>query len=194
MLRRTAFTILLILTLTAGAFAADDLKSAFKEGKLYGNFRAYHFTRDFDVITTREDIAAGGMLYYRTAPLYGVNVGIAFYTSQGMGLNDDDKDVYGLLAADANGDHESYSVLGESFIQFARWDSTFKAGRQELETPWVNKWDIRLTPQSTAILAYGEVGDQNINYPWGHVASDILPSTEDYGFILGQSEGASRDK
>ena len=154
MLRRMTFTILLILTLAAGAFAADDLKGAFKEGKLTGNFRTYYFTRDFDVSNTREDIAAGGMLYYRTAPLYGVNVGIAFYTSQGMGLNDDDKDVYGLLATDANGNHESFSVLGESFIQFARWDSTLKAGRQELETPWVNKWDIRLTPQSTQSVTF----------------------------------------
>ena len=65
MFRRMTFTILLILTLTAMAFAADDLKSAFKEGKLYGQFRTYYFTRDFDVSNTREDIAAGGMLYYR---------------------------------------------------------------------------------------------------------------------------------
>jgi len=139
----------MILTLTDGAFAADDLKSAFKEGKLYGQFRTYYFTRDFDVSNTREDIAAGGMLYYRTAPLYGINFGIAFYTAQGMGLNDNDKDVYGLLASDANGNHESFSVLGESYIQFTRWDTTLKVGRQELETPWVNTDDSRLTPQST---------------------------------------------
>ena len=149
MLRRMTFTILTILTLTASTFAADDLKSAFKEGELYGKFRTYYFTRNFDVSNTWEDIAAGGMLYYRTAPLYGINVGIAFYTSQGMGLNDDDKEVYGLLARDANGNHNSFSVLGESYIQFTRWDTTLKAGRQELETPWVNTWDNRLTPQST---------------------------------------------
>ena len=149
MLRRMTMTILLILTLTATVFAADDIKSAFKEGKLYGQFRTYYFTRDFDVSNTREDIAAGGMLYYRTAPLYGINLGVAFYTAQGMGLNDDDKDVYGLLASGSDGNHESFAVLGESFIQVTRWDSSLKIGRQELETPWINTDDNRLTPQST---------------------------------------------
>jgi hypothetical protein len=29
--------------------------------------------------------------------LHGISLGIAFYTGQGMGLNDNDRDVYGLL-------------------------------------------------------------------------------------------------
>jgi len=123
-------TMIAMLTLTISAFAADDLKSAFKEGELYGQFRTYYFNRNFDTSNTREDLATGGMLYYRTAPLYGVNLGIAFYTAQGMGLNSDDKTVYGLLASDSNGNHQSFSVLGESYIQMTRWDTTLKIGRQ----------------------------------------------------------------
>ena len=148
-MRRITLTMIAMLTLTISAFAADDLKSAFKEGELYGQFRTYYFNRDFDTSNTREDLATGGMLYYRTAPLYGVNLGIAFYTAQGMGLNSDDKTVYGLLASDSNGNHQSFSVLGESYIQMTRWDTTLKIGRQELETPWINTDDSRLTPQST---------------------------------------------
>jgi len=128
---RINFVILMILSLTSGAFGANDLKSAFEEGKLSGQFRTYYFKRDFDVKNTREDFAAGGMLYYRTAPLYGINIGMAFYTVQGLGLNSDDKDVYGLLAKDENGKHDNFSVLGEAFVQATRWNTTLKIGRQE---------------------------------------------------------------
>ena len=80
-MRIITLTALLILTLTSSAYGVDDLKSAFKEGEQNGNFRTYSFTRDFDVSTTWKDIAAGGMQYYRTAPLHGFNVGLAFYAA-----------------------------------------------------------------------------------------------------------------
>jgi hypothetical protein len=133
------------LSLATSALAADDLRSAFQEGTVKGEFRNYYFRRGFDVKTTREDVASGGMLYYRTAPLYGISCGVGFYTSHGMGFNDTDEDTYGLLAQD----HEHYDVLGESYIQGVRWETTLKVGRQELRTPWINIYDIRFTPQST---------------------------------------------
>lgn len=148
MKKKIGMAFVMILFMANGAFAADDLKSAFKEGELRGQFRTYYFIRDFDVKNTREDIAAGGTLYYRTAPLHGINLGFAFYTAQGMGLNDPGKTVYGLLGTDANGNHDSFSVLGESYIQATGWNTTLRVGRQELETPWVNTDDTRLTPQS----------------------------------------------
>lgn len=127
---RKLFAVLLILIATSAVYAADDLKSAFKEGALRGEFRNYYFIRDYDQRNDREDIASGGMLYGRTAPLHGISAGIAFYTAQEMGLNDSDKDVYGLLAKDANGNHESFSVLGEAFIQGEFGNTTLKLGRQ----------------------------------------------------------------
>ena len=61
-----------------------------------------------------------------------------------MGLNDSGDDVYGLLAKDANGNHDSFSVLGEAYIQAEFSNTTLKLGRQELETPFVNTDDNRL--------------------------------------------------
>ena len=150
---RKLLTAFFIFIMASSVYAADDLKSAFKEGDLHGEFRNYYYVRDFDQRNEREDIASGGMLYYRTAPLHGINAGIAFYTGQAMGVNDSDQDVYGLLAADANGNHDSFSVLGEAFIQGQFGNTTIKLGRQELETPYVNTDDNRLTPQSTESYA-----------------------------------------
>lgn len=152
---KTLLIVLAVLALALPAAAADkatNLKEAFTKGKVRGEFRFYTFQRDFDKTTTdRQDIAAGGSLHYETAPLYGINVGFTFYTSQGMGLNDDDKAVYGLLASD-NGNHQSYSVLGESYIQGTFGGTTIKIGRQEMRTLFVNVHDIRLTPQT--FMAY----------------------------------------
>ncbi len=54
--------IILVLTLSSQLFAAEDLKSALKEGKVSGQFRTYFFQRDYDTRNTREDIATGGMV------------------------------------------------------------------------------------------------------------------------------------
>ncbi|MBN1905126.1 MAG: OprD family outer membrane porin [Deltaproteobacteria bacterium] len=141
--------IIVIFSLSSHLFAAEDLKSALKEGKFSGQFRSYFFQRDYDVRNTREDFATGGMLYYTSGDLYGISFGFAFYTGQGMGLNDDDRDVYGLLDRDANGDHKNFTVPGEAYIKAVFHDTTLKLGRQEHELPWVNTDDNRLTPQST---------------------------------------------
>jgi hypothetical protein len=141
--------VFLSILFTAGAYAADDVKSAFTQGEVTGEFRSFFYVRDYDQSTKRQDLASGGMLYYQTAPLKGISAGIAFYTGQDLGLNDSDNDVYGLLAKDENGDHDSFTVLGEAYLQAEFSDTTLKLGRQELETPFVNGDDNRLTPQAT---------------------------------------------
>jgi hypothetical protein len=146
---RKSILIVVISFLSLNLFAAEDLKGALKEGKFSGQFRSYLFQRDYDVRNTREDFATGRMLYYTSGDLHGISLGFAFYTGQGMGLNDDDKDVYGLLDRDANGNHKNFTVPGEAYIKALFHDTTLKLGRQELELPWVNTDDNRLTPQST---------------------------------------------
>lgn len=87
MVQRTFRTLVILLISATSAHGGDDLLSVFTEGALTGELRTYFFRRDFDSATTREDLAAGGMLYYRTAPLLGVSLGVGFYTGQDMGLN-----------------------------------------------------------------------------------------------------------
>ncbi len=194
MLRIISYSLLFILSLASSAFAVDDLKSApnegqltdslksiFSDGKITFQFRNYYFRRDFDTATTMEDLAAGGMLYYKTASFHGISLGTAFYTAQGMGLNDSRKRTYSLLASD----HESFSVLGESYIQYV-WDkTTVRIGRQEMNTPWVNKYDIRLTPQSTESYTLYDKSFPDIEIVFSHVtkmrgrtSTDFVSMTE----------------
>ncbi len=157
-LARIILITVLVMCFAVPALAAADnkattFKEVFTKAKVWGEWRFYWFSRDFDKNTTdREDIATGGNLHFETAPFYGISAGFTFYTSQGMGINDDDKAVYGLLSSDSSGNHESYSVMGETYIQAAYKGTTLKIGRQEMHTLFVNVHDIRLTPQT--FMAY----------------------------------------
>lgn len=175
---------ILVMFLSANVFAADDLKSAFSEGKVSGQSRTQYFARNYDTSTDREDFATGGMFYYKTAPLNGINLGVAFYTGQGMGLNNDTKDVYGLLASKPNGDHDNYTALGEAYLQGEYGDTMIKLGRQELELPWINGDDNRLTPQSVQgyVLINNSIPDLeifvgHITRMKGKASSDFLSMT-----------------
>jgi hypothetical protein len=180
------------LFLSGTSFAADDLKSAFKEAEISGQFRLQRFERDYDARTDREDIAAGGMFYYRTAPLSGVSLGFAFYTGQGMGLNDSDKDVYGLLNKDEAGNHDSFVTLGESFISIEKYDSILKIGRQEQELPWINGDDNRLTPQSTQAYTFVNNSIPNLEIFVSHVTKMRGKAAENFDSMTGYA-GLSQD-
>lgn len=81
----------LILGTAVFATAADDLASAFKEGKFDGRIRTQYFLTDWDMHdgtnkdATATGFAIGGSLLYKTAPLYGLSVGAGLYTTQNPG-------------------------------------------------------------------------------------------------------------
>lgn len=183
----------LIIAMATCGFAADDLSGAFKEGKIRGDFRAYYFQRDFeDQTVDMADFAMGGQIYYKTAPLKGISAGIAFYTSNDMG-SDDNKNVYGLLAKE-NGKHASYTALGEYYLQGEWFNTTFKVGAQEINTPFLNKRDIRMTPYS-----YKAVSVVNKSIPdwvlYGYHVTDFKGLTDtDFKDISRTLPGVTEDE
>lgn len=117
--------------------------------EISGDLRSYFFQRDFKAGTTdKESFAIGGIVRGRFDPNPALKAGISLYTSQGAGLNDNDKNVYNLLATSASGKHENYTALGEAFIDIHNQSMSLKLGRQEMTTPWLNLHDVRMTPQS----------------------------------------------
>jgi hypothetical protein len=81
----------LILGTAVVATAADDLASAFKDGKFDGRIRTQYFLTDWDMHdgvnkdATATGFAVGGSLIYKTAPLYGLSIGAGLYTTQNPG-------------------------------------------------------------------------------------------------------------
>ncbi len=140
---------------TIGSFAADDLASAFKEGKVSGQIRAFYITRDYDKRneTTNPDrsgFAIGGKMGYETAPVYGVSAGAMFYTTNGLGTKNSnpaktEQSIYGT-ASTASDARPDVTYLGQAYVQATIDKTTVKIGRQELNTPLAGMDDARMLP------------------------------------------------
>jgi hypothetical protein len=139
-----------------GSFAADDLASAFKEGKASGQIRAFYITRDYEnrlagnAPLDRSGVALGGKMGYETAALHGVSAGAMFYTTNALGTKNvnpakTEQSIYGTssTAADARPD---VTYLGQAYVQATIGKTTAKIGRQELNTPLAGMDDARMLP------------------------------------------------
>ena len=134
--------------------AADDLSSMFSEGKASGQIREFsiaRYTKYNDSVKLDNDAishALGGHLKFETADFKGLSLGTAFYTTNRIG---------GLSSAKADGsegpnntvlgwDANGYSILGEAFLQYKMGKTTFKGGRQKMNTPLIGADDARMIP------------------------------------------------
>jgi len=130
--------------------AADDLSSMFSEGKVSGEIREFSISRSVKKSAggdyTRDANAIGGHLKFETAEYKGLSLGTAFYTTNGF-LLDSPKDDYTKVDPTLLGkDNDSYSMLGEAYLQFKLSNTTFKGGRQKLNTPMAAADDARMLP------------------------------------------------
>jgi hypothetical protein len=145
-MRAKLWLVLIIFLIVSTSFAADNLKDMFGKGSVNGEIRYRNFNRNFDDSSLdRSDSAFGGMLYYKTDSLYGVSFGVSFLVSEDVN-SDDDKVVYGLLDKDEEGNHKGFNKLGEYYVKGEWLDTTIKIGSQEINTPFANKYDFRMTP------------------------------------------------
>ncbi len=88
------------------------------------------------------DLALGGKLHVETNAWYGLSAGASFYTSHVVGDND------GAGVPFFDGNNESYDILGEAYIQAKFGNTTLKAGRQEIDTPYADTDDIGMIPNT----------------------------------------------
>lgn len=186
--------VLFNLILAGGSFGADSIADAFREGTVKGEFRSYFFQRDYrDGSTDWEDATMGGLFYYRTAPFQGVSGGVAFYTSQDFN-SDDGKAVYGLLSRSDNGDHESYTALGEFYLQGQWFNTLIRFGGQEINTPWLNNHDIRMTPNSYKALKVVNKSIPHLTVS-GYYVTEFKPRAEtDFDSIAKSIPGVNEDE
>ena len=133
--------------------AADDLASMFSEGKTSGQIREFSISRSVEDTRavagndyTRDANAIGGHLKFETAAYNGLSFATALYTTNGF-LNDDPKNDYKKNDPTLLGENnEAFSVLGEAYLAYNYQNTTFKGGRQKLNTPLAGADDVRMLP------------------------------------------------
>lgn len=146
-MRNTVRLSLLASVLVLNASAIDDLASMFKEGKVSGQVREFSVVREYlgTAEYTRRANAIGGYLKYETSVWNGLSLGGAFYTTNGFMLDDKAnlREVDPTLLGKNN---DSYSILGEAYLQYKNENTTFKGGRQKLDNPMMGSDDVRMMP------------------------------------------------
>jgi hypothetical protein len=161
---------------------------------LITDLRSYFFQRDFKGSSTdKASFATGGVLRARVHPHSILSAGLSLYTSQGAGLNDHDKNVYNLLAKDSEGNHKNYTALGEAYFEIQHMDLSFKLGRQEMFTPWLNLHDIRMTPQSFDAASLVWTLDESMHLSVCHVMK-MKPKTETHARSMSETAGFGGDE
>ncbi|MFA6143235.1 MAG: OprD family outer membrane porin [Sulfurimonas sp.] len=152
------------LSLLASVFvlnaSADDLAKLFNDGKVSGQFREFSISRKVDDTRptlnndyTRKANAIGGYVKYETGAWNGLSFGAAAYGTIGVSLNGSDRSFATSNVSNreldptilgANKQNDIY--LGEAYLQYKNQNTTFKGGRQKLDTPMAGSDDARMLP------------------------------------------------
>lgn len=126
------------------ANAAEDLSSMFSEGKASGQIRVFSIDRTYQGsagdTTHRNGTTLGGHLKFETDDYKGLSFGAAFYTVNLLASSPT------IEPAIVGPNNDNYDILGEAYVQYTRGNTTFKGGRQKLDTPLAGSDDARTLP------------------------------------------------
>jgi hypothetical protein len=103
--------------------------------------RFYYLNRHFDTPKLQESMALGGWVSLTSGAWMGLSFGLTPYTSQWL-AGSEDHDGGGLLQEGQKG----YSVLGQAYAKWSGLDSQVIIFRQELDTPFLNSYDVKMVP------------------------------------------------
>lgn len=148
-----------------------DTPPFFRDTKLDVNLRTYYFYREKFDDSKSEAWALGGSLTYKSGYLFDrFGVGAAVYTSQPL-YAPDGRDGTLLLKAG----QEGYTVLGQLYGEIKLLEDVFvDLYRKEYNTPYINKNDNRMTPNTfegyTLVGRHGgKDGAPELRYGGGYI-------------------------
>lgn len=147
------------------------------------NSRTMYFTQDRFDNTVREAFATGGWIGAKTGYfLERVSIGVTGYTSQKLEGDPAEDGTLMLEPVQAG-----YSVLGEAYADILIVDGlNLYVGRKEFDTPFINKNDTRMTPNTfEAIVLQGktDVGSDGGSLAYGFGYFDKIKERNSEDFV-----------
>jgi hypothetical protein len=159
----------------------DSRRQAFGDTKYDVQVRSFFMDRDKFDGSEAASFALGGYAglktgYFRERIAFGGTV----YTSQKL-AGDEDKDGAGLLAPG----QDSYTVLGELYTEIIVTEGmSATIGRRGIDTPYINRNDTRMTPQTFEYIALqgivGDVGAPTWKYGFGYFDQIKIKNSDDF--------------
>ena len=167
-----------------------DTPAFFRDTKLDLNARTYYFDRNKYDNSISEAWALGGSLGYRSGWLLDhFSIGAVLYTSQPL-YAPDDRDGTLLLKPG----QEGYTVLGQIYGRLKLWGENFiNLYRYEYNTPYLNKNDSRMTPNTFEGYTFtgkygGQEGAPGFRYGLGYI-DKIKPRNSDTFIYMSEAVG-----
>jgi hypothetical protein len=142
MKRGLSLIVAMAITTMANADIGACLECAFKEATVEGYIRGGMQSHKVYGDKTYKNDSLGGRLHIETKAQSGISAGATFYTTNKISNRDGE----GVPFFNAN--NESYSILGEAYLKGMFGKTTIKLGRQELDTPFADRDDIGMIPNT----------------------------------------------
>ncbi len=156
------------------------------------HLRSYYMNRSFDVsptITSQESGAIGGWIGYQGSIQNILGIQMIGYTSQGLIFANPQKAGTGLL----NYNQQGYSVLGQANAFLNLGDTNFTMYRQSLNTPFLDPYDYRMTPQTYEAYIWNQKYNSDFSSIFGYV-DKYKPWSATEFFNLGKTAGLPVDR
>jgi len=125
-------------------------------------------------------ISFGGWVSLSTKPIYGVSAKASFFTTNALFGRDEEAMFLGSKA-------QSYSIVGESYLELKHKNSTLRAGRQIIDTPYADSDDIGMVPNSFEgySLTNGDIKNTTVVLAWLDKWSGVdAPTPEKFSELL----------
>ncbi|RUM76767.1 MAG: hypothetical protein DSZ11_00100 [Sulfurovum sp.] len=120
---------------------ASSLSEAFSKAEMRGQLRVGAVQIEDEGGVKSSTLALGGSLGVKTASIKGVSLGATLYTTNALFGKDNE----GMFL---DSDSDSYSIVGEAYIEAQLGKTTLKAGRQIVDTPYADSDDIGMVPDT----------------------------------------------
>jgi len=133
----------------------------------------------------RTTLSFGGRASFSTKPIYGLSATATLFTTNALFGRDEE-------AMFLDSDSKSYSILGESYIKFKSGNTTLKAGRQIVDTPYADSDDIGMVPNSFEgyTLTNGDIENTTIILAWLDKWAGVdAPIPEKFSELLDDNKG-----
>jgi hypothetical protein len=178
---------------------STSLLFAFKHGKVHGNLRYFFMaTENQDRLTDAYANAAGGGLFYETAAYKGFQMGIGGYFIYNLSSSDMTKvdpftnavNRYEVSLFDIENPANKHDLdrLEELYLKYNFGKSHVIAGKQLINTPFINLQDGRMRPTEVGGL-YGEIFLGKKNKLEGGYLYEISPRGTVDWYGIGESMG-----
>ena len=168
-MRKATISLIAVSAMSSGA---ENLKEIFSNISTEGQVRLGVIRTEDDNDKRASTVSLGGSLGAKTDPLKGISLGAKFYTTNALFGRDNE----GMFLDSHN---DSYSIVGEAYIQADLGKTTIKAGRQIIDTPYADSDDIGMIPDifEGYTLVNRDIADTTVILAsldkWAGVDSDI---------------------